>query len=151
LISRIFSPTGTKKSSTTKSGDSELKDEHDNPLQDLINLQGGTVTPMYFVKSDGNEAMGTQGVRWTKLTEKDPGTTSLSNMLNKTGIGGVVRSYGGITFGDIPVPSEFLKDIMYKEGGGTVAILPAKYDTMGNQMVDLSLLDEFKEITKTVT
>jgi len=39
---------------------------------------------------------------------------------------------------------------MYKEGGGTVVILPAKYDTMGNQMVDLSLLDEFKEITKSV-
>jgi len=113
-------------------------------------MQGGTNLPVYFVKSDGNESMGTFGVHWTKLTERDPGTTSVSNMLNKTGIGGVVRSYGGITFGDIQIPSEFLKDIMYKEGGGIVVILPAKYDTMGNQMVDLSLLDEFKEITKSI-
>ena len=140
---------GAKKESskTTK----ELGDENDNPLQDLINMQGGTTLPVYFVRSDGNESMGTFGVHWTKLTEKDPGTTSVSNMLNKTGIGGVVRSYGGITFGDIQIPSEFLKDIMYKEGGGTVVILPAKYDTMGNQMVDLSLLDDFKEITKSVS
>jgi hypothetical protein len=56
---------------------------------------------MYFVTSSGNEAMGTVGVQWSKLTERDPGTTSLSNMLNKTGIGGVVKGYGGITFGDI--------------------------------------------------
>lgn len=143
-----LNPDGTKKD-TSKSS-KELGDENDNPLQDLINMQGGTSLPVQFVKSDGNESMGTFGVHWTKLTEKDPGTTSVSNMLNKTGIGGVVRSYGGITFGDIQVPSEFLKDIMYKEGGGTVVILPAKYDTMGNQMVDLSLLDEFKEITKSV-
>ena len=139
---------GTKKS--TLSSTKESGEGNDNPLQDLINMQGGTNLPVYFVKSDGNESMGTFGVHWTKLTEKDPGTTSVSNMLNRTGIGGVVRSYGGITFGDIQVPSEFLKDIMYKEGGGTVVILPAKYDTMGNQMVDLSLLDEFKEITKSV-
>lgn len=153
LISRIWTPSIGKKSSSKDSSSSsqELKDEHDNPLQDMINLQGGTVTPMYFVTSTGNEAMGTRGVTWSKLTERDPGTTSLSNMLNKTGIGGIVRTYGGITFGDIPVPAEFLKDIMYKEGGGTVAILPAKYDIMGNQMVDLSLLDEFKEITSSVT
>lgn len=149
ITSRQLGTTTSKKATTE--GGTTLKDEHDNPLQDLINLQGGIATPVYFVTSSGNEAMITQGVHWSKLTEKDPGATSLSNMLNKTGIGGVIRSYGGITFGDIQVPSEFLKDIMYKEGGGTVAILPAKYDTMGNQMVDLSLLDEFKEITSSVT
>lgn len=152
LISRIWNPTTSKKSSNSKnSSNTELKDEHDNPLQDLINLQGGTKTPVYFITSTGNEAMGTQGVAWSRLTERDPGTTSVSDMLNKTGIGGVVRSYGGITFGDIQVPPEFLKHIVYNEGGGVVAILPAKYDTMGNQMVDLSLLDEFKEITSSIT
>ena len=152
LISRIWSPTtATKKKTDSSNGGTDLKDEHDNPLQDLINLQGGTSIPMYFVTSDGNEAMGTMGVQWSKLTERDPGTTSLSNMLNRTGIGGVVKGYGGITFGDIQVPSEYLKDIVYKEGGGVVAILPCKYDTLGNQSVDLSLLDEFKEITHSVT
>jgi hypothetical protein len=39
---------------------------------------------------------------------------------------------------------------MYDNRGGYMALLPYVTDTVGNKMVDLSILDEYKEVTRNI-
>jgi hypothetical protein len=52
--------------------------------------------------------------------------------------------------GDQRVPFENLKDIMYENQGGQVAVLPATTDQLGNKVVDLSIMDDYDEIVRNI-
>jgi len=67
-------------------------------------------------------------------------------MLATSGIAGITQGYGGITIGDQTIPYENLKDVMYEDRGGVVAVLPTTMDEQGNKKVDLSILDDYNEI-----
>lgn len=153
LISRIWSPTGgAKKSSTTsKTKEDEIKDEKSNPLMQMLQQQGGETRPITWITKDGTQSMGTQGTYYSALNNVKE-NMSVSAMLSESGIGGILQSIDGITFGNQRIPSENLKDIMFeKDRGGYVAILPCTTDTNGNRIVDLSIMDTYKEIVNSIT
>jgi hypothetical protein len=52
--------------------------------------------------------------------------------------------------GDQVVPYENLKDIMYEDRGGSVAVLPTTTDPQGNKKVDLSILNDYNEIVNNI-
>jgi hypothetical protein len=52
--------------------------------------------------------------------------------------------------GDQRIPFENLKDIMYENQGGQVAVLPATTDQLGNKVVDLSIMDDYNEIVRNI-
>lgn len=141
-----LNPDGTKKSEKEAK---DIDDIKDNVLLQIQSGIGGEVVDMVWRTKYGMDSMGTKGRRYTVLP-KDSGPTSLENMLRESGIGGILQSYEGITFGDQPISPDSLKDIMYDGRGGMVAFLPAVTDELGNRRVDLSVLEEYKQITNSV-
>ena len=134
---------GTKKeaSKTTK----EPGDENDNPLTQMLEQKGGSSRQLTIITREGQEAMNFNSTHYPLLNKvgKD---MSISELLSTSGIGGITKGYAGITMGNQKIPTENLKDIMYAEGGGDVAVLPATTDEYGNQVVDLSIMDKYQKI-----
>lgn len=137
---------GTKKETSKEKQEKEGKD---NPLTQMQEMKGGDYQQIRLITKEGTTAMGTMGMHYSAIP-KVKGETSISNMLNISGISGIVKNYEGITFGDQKVPAENLKDIMYNEGGGYVSILPATTDEYGNQRVDLSIMDTYNKIVNSI-
>lgn len=152
LISRIWTPSaGGKKSGSDKSIEQQIKDEKSNPLMQMLQQQGGTTRPITWVTKDGTQSMGTEGTYYSSLNNIKE-NMSISAMLSESGIGGMLQSVDGITFGNQRIPSENLRDIMFdKDRGGYVAVLPCTTDTNGNKVVDLSIMDTYKEIVNSIT
>lgn len=152
LISRIWTPsTGGKRSGSDKSVEQQIKDEKSNPLMQMLQQQGGTTRPITWVTKDGTQSMGTEGTYYSSLNNIKE-NMSISAMLSESGIGGMLQSVDGITFGNQRIPSENLRDIMFdKDRGGYVAVLPCTTDTNGNKVVDLSIMDTYKEIVNSIT
>ena len=154
IISRIWTPkTGTtsSKSNSKTGGDDEVKDEKSNPLMQMMQQQGGTYRTIQWITKDGTQSMGTTGVWYPELNNVKS-DMSIEQMLADSGIGGILQSVDGITFGNQIVPSENLKDIMYDHvHGGYVAVLPCTTDVNGNKMVDLTVIDTYKQIVNSVT
>ena len=134
---------GSKKESS-KSG-KEPGDENDNPLTQMLEQKGGNPTQLSLITKEGTQAMHAYGTAYPMLN-KVKGDMSIKQMLATSGIAGITQGYGGITIGDQPIPYENLKDVMYEDRGGVVAVLPTTMDEQGNKKVDLSILDEYNEI-----
>ena len=134
---------GSKKESS-KSG-KEPGDENDNPLTQMLEQKGGNPTQLSLITKEGTQAIHAYGTAYPMLN-KVKGDMSIKQMLATSGIAGITQGYGGITIGDQPIPYENLKDVMYEDRGGVVAVLPTTMDEQGNKKVDLSILDEYNEI-----
>ena len=132
---------GTKKASSSK----EPGDENDNPLTQMLEQKGGNPTQLTLITKEGTQAMHAYGTAYPMLN-KVKGDMSIKQMLATSGIAGITQGYGGITMGDQPIPYENLKDVMYEDRGGVVAVLPTTMDEQGNKRVDLSILDDYNEI-----
>lgn len=142
-LQATLNPDGTKKE-TTKTG-KEPGDENDNPLTQMLEQKGGTPTQLSLITKEGTQAMYAYGTAYPMLN-KVKGDMSIKQMLATSGIAGITQGYGGITMGDQTIPYENLKDVMYEDRGGVVAVLPTTMDEQGNKKVDLSILDEYNEI-----
>ena len=134
---------GTKKD-TSKSS-KESGDEDDNPLTQMLEQKGGNPTQLSLITKEGNQAMHAYGTAYP-LLHNIKGDMSIKQMLTESGIAGITQGYGGITMGDQIIPYENLKDVMYEDRGGVVAVLPTTMDEQGNKKVDLSILDTYNEI-----
>lgn len=132
---------GTKKESSSKTPG----DENDNPLTQMLEQKGGNPTQLSLITKEGTQAMHAYGTAYPMLN-KVKGDMSIKQMLATSGIAGITQGYGGITIGDQPIPYENLKDVMYEDRGGVVAVLPTTMDEQGNKKVDLSILDDYNEI-----
>ena len=134
---------GSKNTSSKSS--KEIGDENDNPLTQMLEQKGGNPTQLSLITKEGTQAMHAYGTAYPMLN-KVKGDMSIKQMLATSGIAGITQGYGGITMGDQPIPYENLKDVMYEDRGGVVAVLPTTMDEQGNKRVDLSILDDYNEI-----
>lgn len=134
---------GTKKS-TKESGEG-----NDNPLTQMQEQKGGVQEQLTLITKEGTTAMHTLATTYPHLN-KITRDMSINEMLNTSGIAGITQGYQGITMGDQTIPYENLKDIMYENRGGSVAVLPTTTDTNGNKKVDLSILDTYNKIVNSI-
>ena len=138
-----LNPDGTKKDASKSS--KEPGDENDNPLTQMLEQKGGNPTQLSLITKEGTQAMHAYGTGYP-LLNNIKGDMSIKQMLTESGIAGITQGYGGITIGDQVIPYENLKDVMYEDRGGVVAVLPTTTDEQGNKKVDLSILDTYNEI-----
>lgn len=134
---------GSKK--TTESDDKEKE----NPLTLMQKQQGGVSRQLNLVNKERNTQLNINSTHYP-IIPKVEGDTSIENMLYQSNIAGILQNFNSITFGDIRVPKESLKDIMYAQGGGDVAILPVTIDPQGNKIVDLSIIKEYEKAVSQV-
>ena len=142
-----FNTDGTKKD--TKSNTKTPGDENDNPLTQMLEQKGGVERQLSIITKEGIYAMNMPSTHYPMLNNvKD--NMSLQQMLTTSGIAGITQGYAGITMGDQPIPYENLKDVMYENQGGDIAILPTTMDEQGNKKVDLSIMDEYTKIVSNI-
>lgn len=134
-----------KESSSTK----EDKEGNDNPLTQMLEQKGGLPSVLKFITKEGEFSMNIPGTQYPMLNKVN-GDMSINQMLQVSGIAGITQGFGGITMGDQRIPFENLKDIMYENQGGQVAVLPATTDQLGNKVVDLSIMDDYNEIVRSI-
>lgn len=146
-LQATLNPDGTKKE-TTKT-EKEPGDENDNPLTQMQEQKGGVHTQLTWITKEGVQAMHTPGTEYPMLNNVK-GDMSIKSMLTASGIAGITQGYGGITMGDQVIPYENLKDVMYEDRGGAVAVLPTTTDPQGNKKVDLSVLNDYNEIVNNI-
>ena len=146
-LQATLNPDGTKKE-TTKA-EKEPGDENDNPLTQMQEQKGGVHTQLTWITKEGVQAMHTPGTEYPMLNNVK-GDMSIKSMLTASGIAGITQGYGGITMGDQVIPYENLKDVMYEDRGGAVAVLPTTTDPQGNKKVDLSVLNDYNEIVNNI-
>jgi hypothetical protein len=102
---------------------------------------GGTDTQLQIDRGDGIQ-MTVNGSTYNRITTPNGeaiGDTSLYEMLQKSGIGSLVKSNQAITFGDQTITPEQLRNITYNGSGVVRANLPVKPDGT----VNLAILEEY--------
>ena len=119
-----------------------------NPLLMMQMMQGGEQRNLVIQTSD-IEAVGVPAKYYSAIPKADDGAMSMEQMLSKSGFGSMLQG-DIITFGDQPISKGNLGDIMYNNNGGYMAILPCITDTLGNKVVDLSVLDQYKEVARSI-
>lgn len=119
-----------------------------NPLLMMQMMQGGEQRNLVIQTSD-IEAVGVPAKYYSAIPKADDGAMSMEQMLSKSGFGSMLQG-DVITFGDQPISKGNLGDIMYNNNGGYMAILPCITDTLGNKVVDLSVLDQYKEVARSI-
>ena len=121
-----------------------------NPLLMMQMMQGGEQRNLVMQTADGIEAVGIPAKYYSAIPKADDNSMSMEQMLSKSGLAGMLQG-NGITFGDQPIPKGNLNGIMYNNDGGYMALLPCITDTLGNKIVDLSVLDEYKQVARNIT
>ena len=137
---------GTKKET---SAEKATKEGNDNPLTQMQEQKGGVQEQLTLITKEGTTAMHTTATTYPHLNKINR-DMSINEMLNTSGIAGIIQGYQGITMGDQTIPFENLKDIMYENRGGSVAVLPVTTDVNGNKKVDLSILDTYNKIVDNI-
>lgn len=145
-LQATLNPDGTKKETTSEKA---AKEGSDNPLTQMQEQKGGVQEQLTLITKEGTNAMHTMATTYPHLNKINR-DMSVNEMLNTSGIAGIIQGYQGITMGDQVIPFENLKDIMYENRGGSVAVLPVTTDTYGNKKVDLSILDTYNKIVSSI-
>ena len=120
-----------------------------NPLLMMQMMQGGEQRPLEIQTANRVETMSVPAKFYSAIPKASEGPMSVEKMLSESGIGGILQG-NGITFGDQLISRENLNSVMYDNRGGYMVLLPYVTDTVGNKMVDLSILDEYKEVTRNI-
>ena len=119
-----------------------------NPLLMMQMMQGGEQRNLVLQTTDV-EAVGVPAKYYSAIPKADDGAMSMEQMLSKSGMAGMLQG-DVITFGDQPISKGSLNEVMYNNNGGYMAILPCITDTLGNKIVDLSVLDDYKEVARNI-
>jgi hypothetical protein len=104
---------------------------------------GGTDTQLKIDRGDGIQ-MTVNGSTYNRVTKPNGdsiGDTSLSNMLDLSGLGSIVKDSHTITFGDQKITPEQMRNITYNNTGIVRANLPINPDGT----VNLSLLEQYQQ------
>lgn len=112
-------------------------------LHNVMQSIGGTDTQLRIDRGDGIQ-MTVNGSTYNRITTPGGeaiGDTSLFEMLQKSGIGSLIKSNQAITFGDQVVTPEQLRNITYNGSGIVRANLPIKPDGT----VNLAILEEYEQ------
>lgn len=112
-------------------------------LHNVMQSIGGTDTQLRIDRGDGIQ-MTVNGSTYNRITTPGGeaiGDTSLFEMLQKSGIGSLIKSNQAITFGDQVVTPEQLRNITYNGSGIVRANLPVKPDGT----VNLAILEEYEQ------
>lgn len=114
-----------------------------NPLLAMMREIGGVPTNYSLITRDSNVRMSVNGTAYPSLP-KVKEDMSVNQMLNISGIDGIITNRRGITFGDQQIKPEDLNNIMYSnDGGGTVVTLPCKI-VNGVKQVNLDVRDAYE-------
>ena len=127
------------------SKDSESTDKiKSNPLLAMQREIGGSPTNYSIITRDSNTMLSVDGTGYPTL-HKVTKDMSIEEMLAVSGIGQIVLSKSGITFGDQRIDPENLKDIMYSNTGrNAIVTLPCKI-VNGSKQVNLDIIREYEE------
>lgn len=133
------------KSGKSKSG----KDDTDLKTSLPLNVQKGIGGVDSFVDVDRGDGihMSVRGTQYNLINTPNGESitdTSLSTMLNASGLQGIVKDLRNIQFGDQKISPEALSQITYNNTGVTRANLPIKSDGS----VNLELLEAYEQAEK---
>lgn len=139
-----LNPDGSAK---TKAQKGEQDDYKSNPYVQMQKQQGGTQGRLSIMPWDSSSGLSVDGTFYSSIQGQDGkvvGDTSVDALLN-SGLQGIIKDRGAITFGDQIVGEGQLKDILYTNTGGTVTTLPTK-NVGGKQVVALEVIDDWAKI-----
>lgn len=147
-----FSPL-TGKAASKDSDDKSGEGVKSNVYDQIQRGQLGIPRDFSIITRDGNSKFYSTDSKYISQLPDITENMSIQKLLS-TGLGSILDSRLGITFGDQLLSPDNLKDVMFDIGGGfTLVTLPCKYQN-GHKVVDLSLKDEFdkavSEVSKTV-
>ena len=119
-----------------------------NPIMQMIQQQGGVPRTWNLITRDSNTKMSVDGTFYSQIP-KIKEDTSLDKMLSESGIGGILDSKQGITFGDQNISPDQFKDIMYSNSGGMIVTLPCKF-VNGHKEVNLGIKETYEKALQEV-
>ena len=140
----------------TTAGGSDGSDDKDktNFFMQMQKQQGGETRPITIVQAGGDTGLRVDGTWYSQIMA--PGgkaiyeDMSVDRLLHEFHSANIFN-LNGITIGDQRVDSDNLKDIMYNHSKGlTVATLPCYIDRDGNKVVNLNILEKYRELETTI-
>ena len=141
------------KDSNGKSKSSGTDDVKSNVYDQIQRGQIGVPREFSLITKDSNSKLYSMDSKYISQLPDITEDMSIQKMLS-TGLGQILDSRLGITFGDQVLSPDNLKDVMFDVGGGfTIVTLPCKYQN-GHKVVDFSIKDKYdaaiKEVSKQI-
>lgn len=128
---------------SANAGAKDTTEQETSLIHNVMQSIGGTDTQLKIDRGDGIQ-MTVNGSTYNRVTKPNGdsiGDTSLSNMLDLSGLGSIVKDSHLITFGDQRITPEQMRNITYNNTGIVRANLPINPDGT----VNLSLLEQYQQ------
>jgi hypothetical protein len=128
---------------SANAGAKDTTEQETSLIHNVMQSIGGTDTQLKIDRGDGIQ-MTVNGSTYNRVTKPNGdsiGDTSLSNMLDLSGLGSIVKDSHTITFGDQKITPEQMRNITYNNTGIVRANLPINPDGT----VNLSLLEQYQQ------
>ena len=128
---------------SSNAGTKDSTEQETSLIHNVMQSIGGTDTQLKVDRGDGIQMVvnGSTYNRVTKPNGDSIGDTSLSNMLDLSGLGSIIKDTHLITFGDQKITPEQMRNITYNNTGIVRANLPINSDGT----VNLKLLEQYQQ------
>ena len=128
---------------SSNAGTKDSTEQETSLIHNVMQSIGGTDTQLKVDRGDGIQMIvnGSTYNRVTKPNGDSIGDTSLSNMLDLSGLGSIIKDTHLITFGDQKITPEQMRNITYNNTGIVRANLPINSDGT----VNLKLLEQYQQ------
>ena len=128
---------------SSNAGTKDSTEQETSLIHNVMQSIGGTDTQLKVDRGDGIQIIvnGSTYNRITKPNGDSIGDTSLSNMLDLSGLGSIIKDAHLITFGDQKITPEQMRNITYNNTGIVRANLPINPDGT----VNLKLLEQYQQ------
>lgn len=128
---------------SSNAGTKDSTEQETSLIHNVMQSIGGTDTQLKVDRGDGIQ-MTVNGSAYNRITKPNGdsiGDTSLSNMLDLSGLGSIIKDTHLITFGDQKITPEQMRNITYNNTGIVRANLPINPDGT----VNLKLLEQYQQ------
>ena len=128
---------------SSNAGTKDNTEQETSLIHNVMQSIGGTDTQLKVDRGDGIQ-MTVNGSTYNRVTKPNGdsiGDTSLSNMLDLSGLGSIIKDTRLITFGDQKITPEQMRNITYNNTGIVRANLPINSDGT----VNLKLLEQYQQ------
>ena len=128
---------------SSNAGTKDSTEQETSLIHNVMQSIGGTDTQLKVDRGDGIQ-MTVNGSTYNRVTKPNGdsiGDTSLSNMLDLSGLGSIIKDTHLITFGDQKITPEQMRNITYNNTGIVRANLPINSDGT----VNLKLLEQYQQ------
>ena len=128
---------------SSNAGTKDSTEQETSLIHNVMQSIGGTDTQLKVDRGDGIQ-MTVNGSTYNRVTRPNGdsiGDTSLSNMLDLSGLGSIIKDTHLITFGDQKITPEQMRNITYNNTGIVRANLPINSDGT----VNLKLLEQYQQ------